>query len=370
MTGLLLLLTLTCAQAFALDEGGASFSLTAKIADSTQKRAAQTFIQGDQFVLKIEVHNPDSQKIASVRSWLKYDPTKLEAIEIRSADSKFDLSVPDENTIVPADGLVQIGRATTKRYVNTKKPLVAEVTFRVLSAKENDRAEIDWYDFSTNDSSHVSINIMDANGIPKNIASDAPDTLVLIINPVVNKGSATTPKPSAPATKPKTSTGSVVTSVPTKPTVTPIANAAVSKSTLSPQIVSADARGSVIDLTLQVASGSKGTYVYYGRVSGDYLRRISLGAGIKAARINDVTLGETWYITLVSHEGLASEEYRVIAGQGLQLVREVGPLFSSAAGGPDKPKTVPTTGVDVWMLVLLGVVGTSVYAYRRYRVAL
>ena len=125
--------------------------------------------------VKIVLDNPNGKSITSVESWLSYDPDALKGDRIEITDSPFEFTAPYENTFDDINGLVMICRDNSEP-ITTKTINVAEVVFELL---EDGTTMIDTYDYQSDLSGHVSVNML-LDGVPYNVLLK-PESPALII---------------------------------------------------------------------------------------------------------------------------------------------------------------------------------------------
>jgi hypothetical protein len=131
--------------------------------------------QGKQVTVTVSLENPNLKPITSVQAWLSYDPAKLQGKTVDAKDSAFDLMAPYNNTFDNQNGLVMLGRASTKP-VKDKVIKVATVTF---DSVQEGAAMLDAYDYQEDLSGHVSANVL-SDGKPFNILVK-PDSPLLVV---------------------------------------------------------------------------------------------------------------------------------------------------------------------------------------------
>lgn len=133
-----------------------------------------------ELVIELNVINPSNQQIASVQSWLTFDKTKLQWVEINTEWSPFDFVIPWESDF--EWNLVKIWRSTLWSNTAKEKVFVAKIKFNILEKSET---EIKFYDYKTDDSWHVSIQVFD-NGFPINTLSWEPISLKIDLSSSLN----------------------------------------------------------------------------------------------------------------------------------------------------------------------------------------
>jgi uncharacterized protein YceK len=155
-------------------ESVANIELGRKVAkDVTMRLSADK--KGSEVTVKIVLDNPNNKPVTSVQSWLSYSPEALKGVKINVVDSPFELTAPYDNTFDEVNGLVMLGRSSSQPIM-TNTINVAEVVFELAT---NAVTMVDFYDYKTDLSGHVSVNIM-LDGVPYNVLL-APESPALII---------------------------------------------------------------------------------------------------------------------------------------------------------------------------------------------
>ncbi len=125
---------------------------------------------GDELEIDIKLINPSEQKLVSIRSWLSYDPTKLEGIEIKTYED-FDLVAPGEKVFDKDNKRVKIGLANSLGGVSVRETVIATVKFKVLAS---DDIKLDFYDYQISELGHTNANIIEDN-LPINVLKESPE---------------------------------------------------------------------------------------------------------------------------------------------------------------------------------------------------
>lgn len=309
---------------------------------------------GEEFAVDIKLENPDLQNIISVRSWLEYDPALLEAVAVETKDSAFTLAAPGEDNVSASEGLIKIGRSNIEGGFSEPETVVATIRFKVL-AQFAGNAEISFFDYQISELGHTSVNIIDA-GFPLNILSEEPEGLQFPVNP---SGPTFTPEPVAPEP--------VVT--PTPQPSNPLGGGTVFESGLiRPLNLRANTGSGYIDLVWDVPEdlARVGFNVYYGKTSGQYTRRRSIG-NVNNYRLDGLVNNETYFLAITAYDQLNREsdysnEVGIIVGQ---------PLSSTAPFESDLLARVPMqpqNGPLVWWLAFSSFgLSLSVLAKRKQK---
>lgn len=293
---------------------------------------------GDEWLVDVVLKNPGLQNIISVRSWLEYDSNLLEGLSIDTEGSPFTLSAPGETEFSPEEGYVKIGRSNISGGFNEAEAKVATVHFKVKSA-EVVNAQLKPYDFQTTELGHTSINIID-EGFPVNILSAEPQTVVVGLN-----GSAV---------------GGQATQTPT----TGMANLT------RPKNFKITTGSGYVDLKWDKGSedGLVGYNLYYGKTSGQYSRRRTLGL-TDTYRLDSLNNSETYYFALTAYDAQSkesdySDEVAIIVNEPRS---STSPFETSTSTKLNQVPTQPQNGPLVgWLgFSALGLGGTLAFRKKR-----
>ena len=127
------------------------------IRKSATVQLSQETISPEKIKIKIMLENPEQKEIISARTWLAYDPAVLNAIEIDTTNSDFDLFAPGENNIDATAGVIKIGRSKTgAQKITSSQIIAAEVIFEKISTVTT---SIDFFNYHEDNSGNTSINI-------------------------------------------------------------------------------------------------------------------------------------------------------------------------------------------------------------------
>lgn len=317
--------------------------------DATTLRTEKQAV-GDIIDLDIVLRTAKPTDVETVRAWLSYDATVLEARSIELAPS-IKAPLPGEQTIVPSIGLVKIGADFGGR-LKTSDEVIARVTFRVITAQTN--TLIAFHHFLPGGTGETAVNgkegtSRDVRGgtLPNppcfdKILGCAPDiNALLFVEP--SKLQITLVDPSAmialaqePPIVQNTSTG---TPTVTATTESPALGAEENTNPPTGQGASPTLAGSAFSL-LQVqnlgvtsrdrdvyigwmalrSSEIKGYNVYYSTVSGRYAQRHSLPSTAQSYTLRDLEPGTTYFIAIRAFnqsdtESAFSQEVSVTVGK-------------------------------------------------------
>lgn len=330
----------------------AGVSAQANDTELEYRSAAAAAKTGDEVVVDVVLKNPERQKVISVRSWLKYDPAQLTALGVMSSDSLFTLSAPGEDGVDAPNGLVKIGRSNIGGGVTEPETVVATVKFKVKTASAV-TAKISAHDYQVTELGHTNVNIID-QGFPVNVLSKEPKALSILLNGGAPAGA---------------SGGSSVVTVP--------ADIPLTVNTLPDLTGAAPLLDRPMNLRVGTAAGvaelrwdapadpdRSGFNVYYGKTSGQYSRRRTVG-NFGSARIDSLNNGETYFFAVTAYNALNqesdySDEAGIIINEPLSSTAPFAGAFSAALSRiPKQPANGPLTW---WILVsAIGLSGSLLF---------
>lgn len=321
-------------------QGDAELSLKPSVTQATQ---------GQEFTVDIELKNPQAQPIISVRSWLEYDNTLLEAVSIDTQGTPFNLAAPGEDEISATEGRVKIGRSNISGGATATETKVATVKFKVLTPNAA-TATLSFYDYQVSELGHTSVNIIDG-GFPLNILSEKPEPLIIQLNPGV-------PPQTAPTTPP--------TTPPVTPPTTPSSGIGGPTPLVRPDQLKANTGNGYIDLLWNAPNDPNrvGFNIYYGKTSGQYSRRRTI-SNVNSYRLDGLNNGETYYLAVTAYDALNREsdysnEVGIIVNQPLSSTHPFeGVLQQNYQRIPAQPQNGPLVG---WLAFsAFGLAGSLVY---------
>ena len=348
LTSILLIPIVALGYSLAFAQGEATLELKPS---ATQANA------GDEFTVDIVLKNPEVQNVISVRSWLEYNTTALEAENIDSSKSLFTLSAPGEDEISSADGHVKIGRSNISGGVKDAETTVATVKFKVLTTNALS-TDIKFYDYQVSELGHTSVNIIDS-GFPVNILSEEPEKLTMSLNPGGAPAITPTPVPELTTTQTQTGFGG---------------GSLISDTLLRPINLMANTGSGYVDLKWDAPDdpARAGFNIYYGKTSGQYSRRRTIG-NYNNYRIDGLTNNETYYLAVTAFDQLNMEseysnEVGIIVNQPLSSTNPFTSLLGQVlAKIPGQPQNGPLVG---WLLFsAAGLSGAVLYGKRKKRIA-
>ena len=322
---------------------GTGVALAEGDAELMLKPSAIQVSQGQEFTVDIMLKNPSQQNVISVRSWLSYDPMALQATAIDTKDSVFNLGAPGEDDISASEGKIKIGRSNISGGVTDAEVKVATVHFQVQSALAG-KTTISFYDYQVGELGHTGVDIIDG-GFVANILGKEPDKLDLQLNP---GGSA------APVVTPEPVTNPVIPYEPVSTDNGVGGNVGFATDLVRPLNLKANTGSGYIDLAWDatVDPARVGFNLYYGKTSGQYARRRTLG-NLNAFRLDGLTNNEAYYLSVTAFDQLNREsdysnEVGIIVNQPLSSTAPFETAFDQNYQKiPQQPQNGPLVG---WLL--------------------
>jgi hypothetical protein len=321
---------------------GAGIALADNDAELTLKPSATQVSQGQEFTVDIVLKNPSKQNVISVRSWLNYDPMALQATALDTKDSVFNLAAPGEDDISASEGKIKIGRSNISGGVSDTEVKVATVHFQVQSAVAG-KTTLSFYDYQVSELGHTSVNIID-QGFPLNILGKEPDKLDFQLNP----GGVSAPVIPAPVENPVTPTA------PVTPNYGVGGNVGFATDLVRPLNLKANTGSGYIDLAWDTSydPARVGFNLYYGKTSGQYARRRTLG-NLNAFRLDGLSNNDSYYLAITAFDQLNREsdysnEVGIIVNQPLSSTAPFNTAFDQTYQKiPQQPQNGPLVG---WLL--------------------
>ena len=340
--------TITLTLTILLSGGSAAY---AQQGDATLelKPSVTSAVAGNEFDVQVVVKNPDTQNIISIRSWLEYDTSALEGLDVKTDDSPFTLSAPGEDGF-DSEGHAKIGRSNISGGFKDAEGVVATVRFKVKTASAVNTT-IKFYDYQVSELGHTSVNIIDA-GFPVNILAEQPKEIQIQLN----SGAAVTPP------------------VETEPEVTiPEIGGNGPADLQRPANLKANTGPSYVDLKWDLSNETDfaGYNVYYGKNSGQYTRVRNVGK-VNRYRIEDLINNEVYYFAITAYDNLNresdySDEVGIIVNQPLSSTSPFEDILAAMlAKIPGQPQNGPLVGWLVFSAVGLG--GTVAFRKKQKNV--
>lgn len=302
---------------------------------------------GDEFDVDVMLKNPGQQNVISVRAWLEYNPDVLEGVGINTEGTSFTLSAPGETEVSQNEGLIKIGRSNISGGFTGAESKVATVRFRVKTPYHL-IALIEPHNYQVTELGHTSVNIVD-QGFPINILSEEPDPAEINLNP----GAA-----------PYGEQEQVETEVNVEATGFGYANLE------RPQNLRVMTGPGYADLRWDLSTEPElaGYNVYYGRTSGMYTRRRSVGR-VNQFRISGLNNNEVYYFAVTAYdsqnrESDYSDEVAVIINEPLSSTSPFEEFVQALlAKIPMQPQNGPLVG---WLAFsAMGLGGTLAFRKKR-----
>lgn len=304
---------------------------------------------GDEFDVDVTLKNPGLQSVISVRSWLDYNENVLEAVSVDTNDTPFTLSAPGETEVSADQGLVKLGRSNVSGGFELAEGKVATVRFKVITPYAI-ATVIEAYDYQISELGHTSVNIVD-QAFPVNILSEEPEALVINLNPGA--------QPYADVDAAATTTTDFS---PTDVNVTAFGFANLQR----PQNLQVNTGPGYVDLKWDssVESELVGYNLYYGKTSGMYTRRRTIGR-VNQYRLDGLNNGEVYYFSITAYDSKSqesdySDEVAIIINQPLSSTSPYDEILASLfARVPLQPQNGPLVG---WLsLSAIGLGGTLAF---------
>ena len=310
---------------------------------------------GDEFDVQITLKNPGLQNVVSVRSWLDYNENVIEAVSIDTTDSPFTLSAPGETEISKDQGLVKLGRSNISGGYAQAEGKVATVRFKVITPFAI-ATPIEAYDYQVSELGHTSVNIVD-QAFPVNILSGEPEALIVNLNPGAQ-----------PYTDEEIGGGADEFS-PTDVAVTGLGFANLQR----PQNLQVNTGPSYVDLKWDLGTESEliGYNIYYGKTSGMYTRRRTVGR-VDRYRLDGLNNGEVYFFAITAYDSQSresdySDEVAVIINEPLSSTSPFDEVTASLlARIPLQPQNGPLVG---WLAFsALGLGGTLAFRKNKRKI--
>ena len=302
---------------------------------------------GDEFDVEIMLKNPGLQSVVSIRSWLDYNENVLEAVNIDTDDSPFTLSAPGETEISKDQGLVKLGRSNISGGYAQAEAKVVTIRFKVITPFAI-ATVIEPYDYQISELGHTNVNIVD-QAFPINILDGEPEALVINLNP---------------GAQPYSDADTDVTTDfdSTDVTVTGFGYANLQR----PQNLRVNTGPGYADLKWDLSAEPElvGYNIYYGKTSGMYTRRRSVGK-VNYARIDGLNNNEAYYFAVTAYDSQSresdySDEVAIIINEPLSSTAPFDEVLGSLlAQIPLQPQNGPLVG---WLAFsALGLGGTLAF---------
>lgn len=303
---------------------------------------------GDEFDVTLTLKNPGLQNVISVRSWLEYNTNVLEAVSINTDTSPFTLSAPGETEISKDEGFVKLGRSNISGGYAQAEAKVATIHFKVITPYAI-KTLIEPYDYQLTELGHTSVNIVD-QFFPINILAEEPESLIINLNP---------------GAQPYGEQG-LTELPPTSINVTGYGFANLQRP--SNLRVNTGPRYADLKWDLSAEPELVGYNIYYGKTSGMYTRRRTVGR-VNQYRIDGLNNNEVYYFAVTAYDSQSresdySDEVAVIINEPLSSTSPFDEILASLlARIPLQPQNGPLVG---WLSIsALGLGGTLVFRKKR-----
>ncbi len=213
----------------------------------------------------------------------------IEGVSINTDGSLFTLSAPGEDEFSLNDGIVMIGRSNVSGGVTDASTKVATVRFKVKTTF-NLNTLIEANDYQLSELGHTSVNIIDG-GFPVNILDAEPTPVSILLNPGgIPYGN-----------------DDIIDSNNTNnnPGNTPVISFADLDRPSNLRVMTGPG---YVDLKWDLSNESElaGYNLYYGKTSGRYTRRRSVGK-VSSYRLEGLNNGEVYYFAITAYDGQSRE---------------------------------------------------------------
>lgn len=347
---------------------------------------------GDLLDLDVVVTGSDFANVRTVRAWLAYDPTLLEARSVELT-SELTAPTPGEQMIDAPMKLVKIGGGNNKG-LSGNNVAIARVTFRVIAA--TDDAVIRFHNYQSSGLGNTAVNGSElppgqeqGGSLPPPPCMDAIIGCETVAQPLLMTEPASLAvslkDPNAASSASSSSASSLSSSVSSAPAsgTTSSSGTAGGASTftiLQVQGVQVTTRDKELFIGWRALKSAElaGYNVYYGTVSGRYMQRRSVPSTATSLIVRDLEQGTTYYVAIravngQNQESVFSQEVSVTVGKpetataplngslvGLNGTGSDGKNFTGNRIGGD-------TGINdsIAILLLLSAAIGTFFAFRR-----
>ena len=327
----------------------------------------RAFALGDIIDIDVILETPSPAQVSSVRAWLQFDPTAIEARSIEMMPI-LNQPIPGEQEIDKSRGLVKIGGGTAAGTIRTQETVIARVTFRLLSAQQP--TMILFSNYKPDGKGETTI--LDSSG--NSLLAAQPSVTRVMVNQSGTIGqSSSVPYTPPPVTTP-IQTGSML------PTTSPVTGGTSAFDILQVQGVRVTSQGDSLFigwLPLQTQELA-GYNVYYGTVSGRYIQRRGLTAGETSLVVRGLETGVQYFVavrgfTAAGAETAFSQEASVVIGRPetstapLVQTDTTPPVTGNPIDNHGGNHVVGETGISdtVAVLLILAAIAGTVLAWRR-----
>lgn len=354
----------------------------------------KTMKVGDILDIDVVLRNGAGKGIETVRGWLSYDPSILEARSV-TLSPVVTKPIPGEQTANPTLKIVKIGGGVGE--IPSNRASIARVTFRVKSAVDTTTIAFDGYrEDGLGQTAVNGVPVMDSatTGLTEppcfgdTILCQKKVTPMLTIEPASLNVRQDAPHPAAPIENP-TDTPAVQTEIAELPANTQTTQTAgdTNRATSFTMLQVQDVRITSKDGTVYLAwkplrSGElEGYNVYYSTVSGKYVQRKSVPKTANSLVIRDLEAGSEYFFAVkgysaTNQESVYSQEVSVIVGNPDS---SSAPLAASAlrsepvrsnpvqsrGGTAVSGETGVGDGIGLF-LIISAIIGTAFAAHRQF----
>ncbi len=269
---------------------------------------------GDILDIDVVIQGQSFADVRSVRAWMDYDPTVLEARNVEMSMA-LPSPTPGEQTIDANLKVIKIGGTTNVGVLSANAP-IARVTFRVITATAN--TTLSFHDYQADGTGHTYVN--GQSSAP--LLYSEPTKLTVALD----SGLGSTQSSSSVSNAMSSSTqSSAISSSSSSVSSSSSSTASIGTSAFSllqVQNVRVTSKDSMIFLGWQPLKSSElsGYNVYYGTVSGRYLQRRSVAGTSTSLVLRDLEPGTPYYLAVRAvnaneQESAFSQEVSVTVGK-------------------------------------------------------
>lgn len=311
---------------------------------------------GDTLDMDIIITNPSNSAISRFRTWIAYDSTILQGLEI-TPSSLFPIRTPGESDFITTDGIAKISGSTTSS-VSLPKFSVARVRFLVLKDSEEGTPLI--FTETTGDSNAKTGVFVGTSPSEQNILSSTIGSLfVRLTGAKTSVSSLNTSSVHSQSSNNDTTTtnGTHDAAITTTSSISSLSSSSSEASKNTGVIQKAfsilqifglrvTTEGSSVFLAWDALPSSElaGYNVYYGTVSGRYIQRRSVDKGANSLTLRALPVGTTYYFAVRGYNS-ANEETTFSQEVGISVGNpktSTAPLSANAL-----PTKTPETGGNI-----------------------
>lgn len=241
---------------------------------------------GSALLVSVYIENPSKQQIASVQSWLKYDPQVLKGKKIDASASVFDFVAPGENTFDQTSGIVKIGRSSITGGSNEDNIFVAEIMFEWLKKQST---TLSFYNFQLDNSGNTNVMIFQ-EGFPVNVLKESPKAIEVSSDGALVSSSTSAQSENNKQNETVENDNNIGSDLRDEPDF----------ETLRPSDLRITSGPEYVILSWDSMENVEGYNLYYSNVSGRYLQRRTVG-NEQEYYLDNLETGENYYFALTAY---------------------------------------------------------------------